>query len=268
MFIVFARLLLVGPALAAVLIGGVVRRERTLILFASLTAAAYLGVVIQAKFFLYHWHLLLPFLALLGGWSADALWKALRLHGWGRTGAGAVLAVTGVVLLLFTPNVTDRGVREWRGLTDYLRYPEDRSAYYDRFGIYGRGSFSYRASDEAAAYLRASTRPGDTLFVWGYDPLLYVATDRDSPSRFTSFLPLMASWTPHAWTEEFVDDLEREHPAYIVLQRNENAPWITGHWIDPVEFVPLLPRFQALLQTDYEFDRRIEDYFLYRRRQP
>jgi hypothetical protein len=132
--------------------------------------------------------------------------------------------------------------------------------------LYGRGSFSYLASDEASRYVREHTVPGDTVFVWGYDPLLYVLSERDSPSRFISFLPLMSTWTPHRWVDEWLDDLEAKQPAYIILQRGENARWITGHTIDPVDYVKLLPRFQALLDEHYTFERGIEDYRLYRRR--
>ncbi|MGH2602653.1 MAG: ArnT family glycosyltransferase, partial [Dehalococcoidia bacterium] len=264
MFIAFARLILVAPAVAAVVIG-FTRRDRPALETGALALAAYAGVAIQAKYFLYHWHLLLPFLALLSGYAATSLWRTLREGGRGPVVSGLAVAGVGGLLLLFTPNVTDRAVREWSGFFYWLQ-PENREAYYNRFGLYGRGSFSFRASDDVAIYLRERTQPGDTIFVWGYDPLLYVATDRDSPSRFTSFLPLMSEWTPPEWVDEFVDDLEQRRPAYIILQANENAPWITGHWIDPVDFVPLLPRFKVLLDRDYELDGTIEDYTLYRRR--
>jgi hypothetical protein len=197
---------------------------------------------------------------------ASFTWQALRAAGRGPAFAASALAAIGVALLLLTPNVTDRAVREWDGFVQYFREPDNRGAYYDRFGLYGRGTFSYRASDEVSTYLRARTQPDDTIFVWGYDPLLLVQTGRDSPSRFLSFLPLMSRWTPSRWHDEFVDDLERERPAYIVVQRNENAPWITGHNIDPPLFIPLIPRFQSLLEREYELDRSIEDYTLYRRR--
>jgi hypothetical protein len=266
MFIVFARLLLVAPALAAAIVGGVIRRERLVIETSLLALAAYLGVAIQAKYFLYHWHSVLPLLALLSGWTASFLWRSLRDAGRSRGVAAATVGGIGALLLLFTPNVTDRAVTEWQAFTRYWTDPDSRSAYYDRFGLYGKGSFSYKASEEVSRYVAERTDPSDTVFVWGYDPLLYVLSNRESPSRFTSFLPLMSLWTPQRWVDEFVDDIERRRPAYIILQRNENARWITGHWIDPVDFVRLLPRFQAVIENDYELENQIEDYSIFRRR--
>jgi hypothetical protein len=266
MFIIFARMIVAAPALFAVVVGGVIRRDRQVVLVSWLAAAAFAGVAVQGKFFLYHWHLLLPFLALLTGWSAAFAWRALRDAGRSPVAAAFTTAAIGALLVFLTPNVSDRLAVEWQDAARYVRDPGSRSAYGDKFGLYARGSFSYRASDEAAAYIRARTRPDDTVMVWGYDPLLYVLSERDSPSRFISFLPLMSTWTPPAWVDEFVDDLERRRPAYIVLQRGENARWITGHDIDAPDYVDLLPRFRALLDRDYAVERQIEDYTLYRRR--
>jgi hypothetical protein len=45
-------------------------------------------------------------------------------------------------------------------------------------------------SQQAAAQVRALAHPGDTLFVWGYRPDLYVYTHMSSDSRFWDSQPL------------------------------------------------------------------------------
>jgi hypothetical protein len=45
-------------------------------------------------------------------------------------------------------------------------------------------------SQHAAAKIRSSARPGDTLFAWGYRPDLYVYTRMSSDSRFSDSQPL------------------------------------------------------------------------------
>jgi len=173
------------------------------------------------------------------------------------------VAVVTAGLLLLTPLVTDRGLGEWRDLVRYVREPAYRSIYYDRFGLRGHGTYSFKASEEVAGYVRVRTKPGDTVFVWGYDPNFYLLSGRDSASRFLSLLPLMPTFTPAAWRHEFVQELERKRPAYILLQRGENARWITGRPDDSYEWVPQFTEFYDLLQREYRFDRRIEDYFIY-----
>gem|GEM_PF-1288330 len=266
MFIIFARVILTAPALFALLAGVLVRRERRVTEVSLYLLAAFLAVAVQAKFFLYHWHVVFPFLALLCGWSAAFCWRWLRAGGRSRVTAALTLATLGAVLLLLTPAITDRSVREWQDALRYVREPEWRRSYYDRFGLYGRGTFSYRASDEVSTFIRRNSSEGDTIFVWGYDPLVYIMAERESASRFVSFLPLMTTWTPQAWLDQFVTDLERERPAFILLQRGENARWITGHYIDAVPYAFLIPRFRALLERDYVELERIEDYFIYQRR--
>jgi hypothetical protein len=138
--------------------------------------------------------------------------------------------------------------------------------YFDRFGLRNHGTYSYRASVEVSGYVRSHTRDGDTVFVWGYDPNLYLASGRDSASRFLSLLPLMPTFTPDSWKREFVADLERGRPACIVIQRGENARWITGRPDDSAEWVRQFTAFDALLNRDYVFDQRIEDYYIYFRK--
>lgn len=267
LFIVFARLLLAAPALFALIAGAVIRRERHVGEVCVLLAAAYIGVAVQGKFFLYHWHLVIAILALLSGWSAAFIWRELRA---GRSAWVSAVSLAGIagLLLVLTPSVTDRAAREWVGFVQFYSRPESRTAYYDRFGLYARGAFSYRASQEVSEYVRVRTEPGDTVFVWGYDPLVYIQAERESPSRFLSFLPLMSTWTPPSWVEEFVGDLEARRPAYILVQRGENARWITGQSIDAIDFIPFIPRLDAHLRAHYVVETRIEDYTILRRVEP
>ena len=265
MWFAASRLLLVAPALAAVLIGGVLRGDRAVRLCAVLLATTVLGVAIQAKFFIYHWHPVLPFLALLAGWAWTALWRELRAR---LTAMGSTATLTGAVLalLFLTPQVTDPGVREWQDLVRFARDRSYRSVYYDRFGLWGHGTYSFRASEEVGNYVAARSQPGETVFVWGYDPNLYLISDRESASRFLSLLPLMTTFTPERWKREFVADLEAKRPAFILIQRGENARWISGRADDSAEWVTEFPAFNDLIIRGYRFDRRIEDYYIYQRR--
>lgn len=266
MWFVGSRLLLTAPALPALVWGGVLRADRGVRLTALLLAAALAGVAIQAKFFIYHWHLTLPFLALLAGWTAHELWAALR-RGLSRARSVATAAAVSVALLLLTPQVTDAVAIEWQDLVRYLRQPDFRTIYYDRFGLVGHGSYSFRASEQVANYVRVRTKPGDRVFVWGYDPNFYLLSERESASRFLSLLPLMPTFTPEAWKEEFVRDLTANRPPYILIQRGENARWITGRVDDSQSWVTQFTAFQQLLDRSYQFDQRIEDYSIYRLRE-
>jgi hypothetical protein len=81
-------------------------------------------------------------------------------------------------------------------------------------------------SQRAAAAIRARARPGDTLFVWGYRPDLYVYTRMTSDSRFWDSQPLTGvpadrhlSATTAVYSAPAArnrDELVKSHPAFIV----------------------------------------------------
>ena len=81
-------------------------------------------------------------------------------------------------------------------------------------------------SQTAAQRIRATAQPGDTLFVWGYRPDLYVYTHMASPGRFWDSQPLTgvpadrhlsASGAIYAGPAAAAnrEELTRSHPAWI-----------------------------------------------------
>jgi hypothetical protein len=81
-------------------------------------------------------------------------------------------------------------------------------------------------SQHAAGEVRARARPGDTLFVWGYRPDLYVYTRMTSDGRFWDSQPLTgvpADRHLHATDAIYGGPaaanrqlLTRSHPAFVV----------------------------------------------------
>jgi hypothetical protein len=83
-----------------------------------------------------------------------------------------------------------------------------------------------RDSREAARILDEMARPGDTLFVWGYRPDLYVYTRLPAATRFLESQPLSGvladrhlfdtTTIPAPWTAAHRAELARSRPAFIV----------------------------------------------------
>ncbi len=165
-----------------------------------------------------------------------------------------------------TPAVVDSVWWQWKSQIEFMRFPEEREAYYDFFGAWGGGPFSYRASRETAYYLQRRTQATDRLYVWGYDPLIYLLAQRPSASRFIYSFPLMSDWAPRSWQGEFMAELETHRPVYFVVQRYEGARWITGHVVDSGDYIAWFPALESWLARNYELETEIEDYLIYRRR--
>jgi hypothetical protein len=258
LFWALGRLVLTAPAVIGGVYGAFVVHERRIQQLVLFLVLAYTGIAVQAKFFWYHFAYMLPFLALLGGWAWDRVIARIRAAQ-PRPLAYGMIGVLAGGLLLFTPEVLDNGYRQWESYVRYYRHPEERARFYEAF-------YNYPASQEAAWYAQAHTEPDEEIYVWGYDPLLYLLSGRRHANRFIYSFPMMSDWAPPEWTEEFIADMQADPPVYFITQRNQGGPWITGHNVDPADYIAWLPPLQTWLQSNYDREVEIGDFTFYRRR--
>jgi hypothetical protein len=260
-----AHLVIFVPAAIAVALSLRPSGDRRVREVALLALTAYAGVLIQAKFFWYHWLAVLPFVALLGGKGLSDLARTL-LRDQRRTIAYAAFAAAIVALVYLTPAMTEGAIQQWRGAGDYFGGDARRRAYNNQFGPYAGGTYSYLADVQVARYLNEHTTPGDTIYIYGYEALVYWLSQRESASRFFYVFPVISTWTPPQWRAEWVNDLNTKQPRYLLVQANEGAPWITGLHEDTAHHAANDADFQRLLAEHYDLETTIEDFTLYRRR--
>ncbi len=256
------------PALAGVFAAFFLARDRAARAAAVSGLAAFLGIALQQKFFWYHWQVLFPTLALLSGWAWDRAFAVLE-QGRAMPRATAGKAALVAALLVLTPSVTRQAYDQWDAFLHRNDSVTARLAYDNQFGPYADGTYSYLADRQVADYVRAHTQPQETIYVFGYEPLIYLLSERASASRFIYSLPFMSSWAPRRWLDEFLDEIDRNRPVYFIVQRNEGAAeWITGQRLDTAAWATrLLPGVAARLERDYTYEIEIEDFTLYRRRE-
>lgn len=252
-----ARLVLTLPAAIGGIYGAFFARDRRCQQMLLIVVLAYAGIAIQAKFFWYHYGYMLPFLALLAGWAWDRAIARLRASQ-PRPIAYGVIGVLAGLLLLGTPEVLDHGIRQWKDYVRYYAHPAEREQFYAGFG-------GYPESREAAWYLQQHTAPDDQIYVWGYDPLLYLLSGREQANRFVYAFPMMSDWAPPEWRDEFIADMQADPPVYFVTQHAQGGPWITGHSIDPADYIAWLPPLQHWLQDHYDLEAEIGPFKIYRR---
>ncbi len=247
-----------APAAILAVFGGLAlwRRDRPI---AALAIAWFLAslaiVVLQRKFFGYHWSLLFPPAILLAAAGIDELVsprdrsrQSNRLEFLGFAAATVIFAALAVVPM--------------RDAAHFVRYAaglDNRETYYAGFR---HEDNEFCAGDEMAAaeYVKAHTSDADRVAVFGYDaPVLYLS-GRQNATRFSFPLPLVgwrsskASRSEHQ--REFMDAL-RDPPAYLVVgllfpTRDEAF----------AEF----PGFGAYLDRTYTKERSFGVVDLYRRK--
>ncbi len=71
--------------------------------------------------------------------------------------------------------------------------------------------------DRLTAFMRANTGPNDTIYLWGSDMMINLGAGRRSPTRLTNNYPLfMPGYQSPALVDDFVGELQRDPPAYII----------------------------------------------------
>ena len=113
--------------------------------------------------------------------------------------------------------------------------------------------------------LRQLSSPSDGVFVWGTDPLIYYLTGRRPPTRFLSNIFLTGPWSPPAWREEVVHDLEKSPPAFIVVAQHDNFG-ITLTQLDSEQYLSVYPRLARFIAGSYDSMAQYPDFVVYRRK--
>jgi hypothetical protein len=256
------------PALGA--LAWIAARRRTAgALYAALWLPATLvGLAMMAKFYDYHWLPLFAPLALLAGAFVEACLTAARRQP-GALGA-AGLAVVAVCAGWFFWRFGPGQLADARAALDCAAGRTPRADYLRRFDTLAEGGdFSASANYAAADYLRARTQPGDPVFVWGFEALIYYLADRRAPTRFVSTFPLIVGWGREDWRQELVEALRRSPPAYVVIATHDAMPWVTGEpWDSLTVMRQKFPTLRDLVQANYEVETTIENLLVCRRVAP
>jgi len=224
-------------------------------------------MITQMKFFTYHFIPLLIPCALLAargaefvlGGESDGTTKARRF------------ALGLLVFALLIGNLGPHSKRYRREmLYDLGRI--DRVTFLSAYGRWGVGDMCALASEAVAQYLKSHTRPEDPILIFGHEPGLYVMAERRAPTRFAYDQPLVTepdgsrkfARYREQMREEFLSDLAGSPPRYIVVIENDQSP------IKPEDSFTLMQKFTAfkeLIDRDYFLETKIEDYYIFRRRE-
>jgi hypothetical protein len=223
--------------------------------------AIIVSVWAQGKFYSYHWLPVLPPLALLAGQGLRAIGRITGQASSARVGG----LVTGVVAVIA---IGLSGIQYWRTLAwpiQRLAGRVSQDEFLNRYDHYG--DFSLSADREVAAYVQDQTDTDETVFIWGFEPLVYFLADRRPASRFIYTVPLVTDWSPPEWREELVRDLTGQLPTYVLILHRDALPWMTGRRDDSATQLLSFPALTGILDERYEKESTIEDFTIWRLRQ-
>jgi hypothetical protein len=244
------------------------RKEETafVLTIAALIAVHITGVVMQAKFFPYHWGATFPLTALLAGlgivkllrWSASKGPVAL---------AGATITLVGVSILRApVPNLASNLFGRAAERFDlFVRGPMDLAR---RDALASVADVNAGENRAVAAYVKAHTKPSDRLFVWGFECVIYDMADRPIASRYIYNVPQRAVWSRTEMQAQLMPELLANKPAAIVVEHNDIFPMVTGDNLDSARSLWQFQELRELIANEYDLTTSIGDFDVYMRAPP
>ena len=221
----------------------------------AMLAGGLLAVWVQDKYFGYHWQTVLPAFALLAGIGCVSFCRSVRLS------AGRIQIACLLLIALWTAGTQGTYFRDaTRMALGAVSYPH----WLQRFGRPAAGDNSFLADTWAADYVRSHTDPGDGVLVWGFEPAVYLLSNRRPPTRFFFNVPVTSPFVPEAWRREFLRDVQAHPPALWLTVRNDSVPWASGRSDDSQAQLNDWPELRRWVVQNYRLERQIEDFSVYR----
>lgn len=201
-------------------------------LFLSATAAAVVAVVVQHKFYVYHWGMAAAGAALFGALAYEGLARLAERRKW-NTEPSACAGFTSLTALLF---LLSPACTRWvytaqlaldfasgrASLTELNKNFDDPLLNYDY-------SDSYRVGD----WLRYEASSGDQLLVRGFEPQIYAISGLHYTGRFfwtANITDPRRAYKRAAWLDEDWQAFIAKRPRFVVAMFNwsaeiENCTW-------------------------------------------
>lgn len=235
--------------------------KRSLPIFVAI-ATTYVIAFSQMKWYSYQY---LPYNFLLMIPFSYATVIALKRLSLGPNGKLGLMA-TVAILLLDVATIADVArfwaPRSWTGIQYATSAPG-----HGQTQDYCSGDFCHADIQSAAAFVKRSTAPGDFIYAWGFDPLLYVLADRPSASRFGFNYPLVATSAPYkeAARKILIDEISNRPPAAIAVQDQDLN---SLYEMNSKEYLDRFPELKSFISERYTLAYSNERFDIYLRNKP
>ncbi len=240
-----------APGLALwILLRGHTAVERTVALhLAGVLAMGLVGIVLQNKFFDYHFGAVMPLTGLLAGWGYARAWSRLRSKPLGLAVVGGGSAA---ILMGFVPTREKGPAELWHRCAVRAQLWQDPDGTLDlRDELYSYPGSPAGPRRRAADWIRSHTGELDTIFVWGFEPGIYQQSGRRPASRYIYNVPQRVEWDADPARATLLSDLRANPPAAVVVQSGDALPWVTNNDEDSRSALSGFPELEGWLRTGY-----------------
>jgi len=220
---------------------------------------AFGNVLVQGKFYDYHYLPLLAPSALVAGLGFSALVR-LPLSRIRRRSLHAVI-LTGLIALAIAATPLGGRARELARVTiggqTMDEYIASRSEY--ALSLYDVGEIR-----GVADFLESNTTPEQRAFVWGYAPTINVRARRHTVGRFLYNFPLRQSWRNADYEAELMRDLRSQPPEVFIVASEDRYVGLTGSKMDSAMLLREFDELNGFVTSRYTLKEKIGRYSVYR----
>jgi hypothetical protein len=220
---------------------------------------AFGNVLVQGKFYDYHYLPLLAPSALVTGLGLSALLRVPLSRGRRRRFRVAIVAGLIAVAIAATP-LGGRAAELARvtvGGQTIDEYIAGRREY--AVSLYNVGEIR-----GVADLLRETTTPEQRVFLWGYAPTVYVRARRHTVSRFLYNFPLRTGWRNAEYKAELMRALRAHPPEVFVVASEDRYYGLTGSKKDSATLLSEFEELNDFVTSRYAFNAKIGRYSIFR----
>ncbi|MBA3726641.1 MAG: hypothetical protein H0W86_09370 [Armatimonadetes bacterium] len=217
-------------------------------------------VILQTRYFMYYWILMLPPLCILAGMGAGHLASFIRHH------FKFEAVATVLVFALMAAASFPKAEFYWQSYLFGIRKGDRQATLAEYATNYGPLERTFRASQLVGLgeRLGSVTRDGDTILSFDMDPALNFYSGRMQPSRFIYLWALDApGFERFGWKREYSATIMRKRPAYILICRENRRPVYESDGLATLRKFPTLRKW--IFET-YSLSGRVGPIEVYRRK--
>lgn len=217
------------------------------------------GLIIQWKFFLYHFLVIIPAI------SAGTSLFFVNLNEKYKERFRKLLPITGAIILIcyfllgFKPYISN-----YADLFNYLNGSKTLNEVYEVKGFTNDSAFMIAKTFRAIEFVKQNSSENSGIYIWGFDPLIYYLSGRHCVSRFIYNFPLYWKENNEKFQTEFMEDLNKERPELILVSQHDPLYFISGFKGDSREMLDRLPGFKTYIEQNYEYAARVDDFIFFK----
>lgn len=216
------------------------------------------NVVVQGKFFDYHYLPLLAPSSMMAGVGIAALLRR-PLASNPRREARVFLTVALMAAAIAMTPIGGR-FRELARIVGGQTIEE----YVASRREYAFPAYNVRDIRRVSKLLRNTTTPEQRVFLWGYEPTINVRAQRHTVSRFLYNFPLRMGRDSSGYEEELMTALVTRPPDVIVVTKGDRFPGLTGTYKDSTALLVEFDELDAFVKERYEPAETVGRYSLWR----